>query len=68
MQLEKAKVKIRCDMGLCKNMADFTIKQSGTPRSHQMYICTDCAVALGKAIKTALNSSKTKTKKSNLEE
>ncbi|MFI3229049.1 MAG: hypothetical protein R3Y23_02650 [Bacillota bacterium] len=68
MRLEKIKVKIRCDIGLCKNMADYTIIKDGTPRSHQLYICNECAVALAKSIKDELYPKKIKKPKGELEE
>ncbi len=50
MKLEKLKVKIRCDNGLCNNMASYTIVKKGTPREYQMNLCDDCITQLGEAI------------------
>ena len=57
MELIKLSVNARCDMGLCRNVAEYSISPSGT-KAHVpwrreaggTYICHDCLVELYEAI------------------
>ena len=56
MELMKLNVKARCDMGLCKNLAEYSV--AGGAKAHLpwrreaagTYICHDCLVELYAAI------------------
>ena len=50
MQLEKTKVKIRCEMGACKNPAAYTVRLSRVGIRSRIHICTECLAALGDLI------------------
>jgi len=57
MELVKLNVKARCDMGLCKNIAEYSIAPGGA-KAHVpwrreaggTYICRECLVKLYEAI------------------
>jgi len=57
MELVKLNVRARCDMGLCKNIAEYSIS-SGSVKAHLpwrreasgTYICSDCLKELYAAI------------------
>lgn len=42
MQLIKTKHKIRCEMGVCKNNADYSIKMDRVGIRSQIHICESC--------------------------
>ena len=42
MKLEKNERKIRCEMGACKNKADFRIRLNRVGIRNAIHICEDC--------------------------
>ncbi len=50
MQLLKAKYKIKCEMGACKNTATHTIKLARVGLKSQIHICSDCLQELSDLI------------------
>lgn len=42
MQLIKTKHNIKCEMGVCKNKADFSIKMDRAGIRSQIHICEGC--------------------------
>lgn len=46
MQLEENKYRIRCEMGVCKNLADYTIKMERTGIKSNIHICGECVKKL----------------------
>ena len=47
MQLEKVKIKIRCEMGACKNPAAYTVRLARVGIRSRVHICGDCLTELG---------------------
>ena len=52
MQLEKLNVKSRCDMHLCRNVAEYRVRPGGVSLfgGAGIYLCRDCLVKLYEAI------------------
>lgn len=50
MQLIKAKHNIRCEMGVCRNKADYSIKMDRVGIKSQIHICDKCLSELYKVI------------------
>ncbi|MBR2967474.1 MAG: hypothetical protein IKC35_01690 [Clostridia bacterium] len=50
MQLIKAKHKIKCEMGVCKNTAEYSIKMDRVGIRSQIHVCSDCLNELYKVI------------------
>ena len=50
MQLEKTKVKIRCEMGACKNFAAYTVHLARVGIRSRVHVCGDCLAELGALI------------------
>ena len=50
MQLEKTKVKIRCEMGACKNFATHTIHLARVGIRSRIHVCEGCLKELGALI------------------
>lgn len=50
MELVKAQVKIRCEMGACKNIAAYTVKLNRVGIRSQLHICENCLCELYSAI------------------
>ena len=50
MQLEKTKVKIRCEMGACKNFATHTIHLARVGIRSRIHVCGACLADLGALI------------------
>ena len=50
MQLEKTRVKIRCEMGACKNPADYTVQLNRVGIRSRIHICGACLAELGTLI------------------
>ena len=50
MQLVKAKHKIRCEMGVCRNNAVYSIKMDRVGIRSQIHICDKCLNELYKLI------------------
>ncbi|MDE6565910.1 MAG: hypothetical protein K2L47_02445 [Clostridia bacterium] len=46
MKLANLKVKVRCDFGLCKNLAKYEIYEDGVLSRRKIYLCEECAKAL----------------------
>lgn len=46
MKLANLKVKVRCDFGLCKNIAKYEIYEDGVLSRRKIYLCEDCAKQL----------------------
>lgn len=42
MTLQKQKARVRCDMGLCKNRADYVIKLNRMGIKSTINVCSDC--------------------------
>lgn len=42
MTLQKQKSRVRCDMGLCKNRADYVIKLNRMGIKSTINVCSDC--------------------------
>ncbi len=42
MELIKNKYKIRCEMGACKNVADYTVKMNRVGIKSRIHVCSDC--------------------------
>ena len=53
MQLEKAKVRIRCELGACKAKADYTIRMARVGIRSRIHVCSDCLSDLADCIKQA---------------
>jgi len=53
MQLEKVKVKIRCEMGACKQKASYTIRMARVGIKSRIHICEDCLETLATCIEDA---------------
>lgn len=43
MKLNKINVKVRCDVGLCKNQATYELTSEGVLAKRKIYLCEDCA-------------------------
>ena len=50
MQLIKAKHKIRCEMGVCRNNAAYSIKMDRVGIRSQIHVCDHCLNELYKVI------------------
>ena len=50
MQLIKAKHNIRCEMGVCRNKAEYSIKMDRVGIKSQIHICGNCLKELYKVI------------------
>ena len=50
MQLEKAKYKMRCEFGACKEFAGFTVKLSRVGIKSRIHVCENCLIELGTLI------------------
>lgn len=50
MQLIKAKHKIKCEMGVCKNNAAYSIKMDRVGIRSQVHVCNDCLSELYRLI------------------
>ncbi|MCL2374912.1 MAG: hypothetical protein FWC82_00070 [Firmicutes bacterium] len=50
MQLEKSRVRIRCEFGACKESAEFTVKLARVGIRSRIHICKACMVELGALI------------------
>lgn len=48
MKIEKCKIKIKCDVGGCHNMADKSISFDGV--NNQFYLCDECLYKLANEI------------------
>ena len=48
MKIEKCKIKIKCDVGGCRNMADKAIRFDGV--TNQFNLCDECLDKLAKQI------------------
>lgn len=46
MKLAKLNVKVRCDFGLCKNLASYEFYEQGVLSRRKIYLCEDCAKQL----------------------
>lgn len=46
MKLANLKVKVRCDFGLCKNLAKYEIYEDGVLSRRKIYLCEECAKTL----------------------
>lgn len=46
MKLAKLNVNVRCDFGLCKNIAKYEIFEDGVLARRKIYLCEDCAKQL----------------------
>ena len=53
MQLEKVKVKIRCEMGACKQRASYTIRMARVGIRSRIHVCEECLENLAKALEEA---------------
>lgn len=67
MQLIKASHKIRCEMGVCRNIAAYSIKMDRVGIRSQIHICEDCLNELYKiigesVIPKSIETAKRKTK------
>jgi len=63
MQLEKTAVRIRCEMGACKERADYTIRLARVGIRSRIHICGTCLVQMGECIKEATAETKPETAK-----
>lgn len=52
MDLVKTKIKIRCEMGACKNLAEYTIMPSRVGVKSRIHICKQCLLNLKKLVDT----------------
>lgn len=50
MKLKKINVKVRCDVGLCKNQATYEITDDGVLAFRKIYICETCAKKLSELL------------------
>jgi len=50
MKLTKINCKVRCDIGMCRNTADYTVETYGAIAKHRLNMCEGCMKALYKAI------------------
>jgi len=53
MQLEKVKVRIRCEMGACKGRAVYTIRLARVGIRSRIHICEECLERLAKCVEAA---------------
>lgn len=54
MELVKTVFKIRCEMGACKNMADYTVRMDRVGVRCRLHICRECLVGLCRAAQKEL--------------
>ncbi len=66
MELEKTPYRIRCEMGVCKNTALYTVKLSRCGVRSRIHICESCMKELG-ALINGETAAKPKTKRSKTE-
>ena len=60
MELIKTPYKIKCEMGVCKNKADYSIHLSRCGIKSRIHICKDCAKELNGLLSKELKSKKRK--------
>lgn len=46
MEIEETHYKLRCELGLCKNMAKYTVRVCRSGPHSRIHICADCAERL----------------------
>lgn len=68
MKIEKVSVPVKCDMGLCRNRAEYAISFEGVPLSNRIYLCRDCLKALSAATRNAVKGSRKGNKRGNVDE
>ena len=54
MKLIKTDSKLRCELGVCKNKAEYALVMDRTGIRRRIYMCRDCAKKLYEAIKETL--------------
>jgi hypothetical protein len=64
MELEKTKVRIRCEIGACKKPADYTVKLSRVGIRSRIHICTDCLKELSRLAMPEFNPPEPETAES----
>ena len=60
MKLEKTGYRIRCEMGVCKNLAAYTVNLSRCGVRSRIHICENCLKELGTLINGELKRGKKK--------
>jgi len=50
MELEKTRIKIRCEFGACKGIADYTVVLRRVGIRSRLHVCSDCLKTLGELI------------------
>ena len=46
MELEKTKIKIRCEFGACKGIADYTVVLKRVGIRSRLHVCSECLKTL----------------------
>lgn len=60
MEITECKYRIRCEMGACGNLADYTVRPARTGVRSHMHICASCLGELALLGSQTLKRAKTK--------
>ncbi|HEY8443794.1 MAG TPA: hypothetical protein VIL24_03240 [Clostridia bacterium] len=58
MEIVNLKLKSRCEIGVCKNFADFAVRAKRLGIRNEIHICKDCLTELNKLSSKILKSPK----------
>ena len=58
MEIVELKLKSRCELGVCKNRAEFAIRAKRLGVRNEIHICKDCLSALNKQSSKILKTPK----------
>ena len=67
MKLVKINNKIRCELGVCGNMASYALTMERTGIRSRIYMCDECIAKLYAATKQVLNERKRAERRSSAE-
>lgn len=65
MKLIKTDSKLRCELGVCKNRAEYALVLDRTGIRSRIYLCSQCIEKLYEVAKTALKQKKAEAKNKN---
>ena len=51
VELKRLTVPVRCDNGLCRNLADYEVVREDTPLNRRLHLCKHCVSAIAKVAK-----------------
>ena len=63
MEILKTPYKIRCELGVCKNRADYTVALGRCGVQSRLHVCKACASELKQLLGDALDGEKKKNEK-----